>query len=84
MRFLIIFFAAAMALSCTDNVNSPKPNANRANSNTTKPASLPVDGYVVVKVYPHDPKAFTEGLFYYDGFLYESTGQEGRCRNYCC
>jgi glutaminyl-peptide cyclotransferase len=27
-------------------------------------------------VYPHDPKAFTEGLFFKDGFLYESTGQE--------
>jgi glutaminyl-peptide cyclotransferase len=28
----------------------------------------------VVHVYPHDPRAFTEGLFYLDGFLYESTG----------
>jgi glutaminyl-peptide cyclotransferase len=28
-----------------------------------------------VNTYPHDPKAFTEGLFYHDGFLYESTGQ---------
>jgi len=26
--------------------------------------------------YPHDPTAFTEGLFYLDGFLYESTGLE--------
>jgi glutaminyl-peptide cyclotransferase len=33
---------------------------------------------VVVKTYPHDPKAFTEGLFYHDGFLYESTGQNGK------
>jgi glutamine cyclotransferase len=34
-------------------------------------------GYQVVHTYPHDPKAFTEGLFYLDGFLYESTGIEG-------
>ncbi len=27
--------------------------------------------------YPHDPQAFTEGLFYLHGFLYESTGLEG-------
>ena len=27
--------------------------------------------------YPHDPQAFTQGLFYKDGFLYESTGLEG-------
>lgn len=32
----------------------------------------------LVKTYPHDPTAFTEGLFYLDGALYESTGQPGR------
>ena len=46
--------------------------------NTAKPAALPVYGYEIVKTYPHDPKAFTQGLFFHDGFLYESTGQEGR------
>lgn len=35
-------------------------------------------GYTVVKAYPHDVGAFTEGLFWRDGFLYESTGLEGR------
>jgi glutamine cyclotransferase len=35
-------------------------------------------GYEVVHTYPHDPAAFTEGLFYLDGFLYESTGMEGQ------
>src|SRR5262249_18023938 len=34
-----------------------------------------VSSYEIVHTYPHDPKAFTEGLFYHDGFLYESTGQ---------
>ena len=32
----------------------------------------------VVKIYPHDPEAFTEGLFFLDGALYESTGLEGQ------
>lgn len=41
-------------------------------------ASVPVYGYTVVHTYPHDPNSFTEGLFYQDGFLYESTGLEGR------
>ena len=41
-------------------------------------ADLPVDGYEVVRAYPHDPGAFTEGLFYKDGYLYEATGLEGR------
>ena len=31
----------------------------------------------IVKTFPHDPKAFTEGLFYDRGFLYESTGRNG-------
>ncbi|MFN0277289.1 MAG: glutaminyl-peptide cyclotransferase [Pyrinomonadaceae bacterium] len=77
MRFLMIFFTAAMMFGCTGDVNSPRPNVNAVNSNTAKTSPLPVDGYVVVKTYPHDPKAFTQGLFYHDGFLYESTGHEG-------
>ena len=37
-----------------------------------------VDGYRVVNVYPHDSNAFTQGLIYSDGFLFESTGLKGR------
>jgi glutamine cyclotransferase len=33
--------------------------------------------YSVVKVYPHDTSAFTEGLVFDGGFLYESTGLKG-------
>jgi glutaminyl-peptide cyclotransferase len=33
--------------------------------------------YRVIKSYPHDPDAYTQGLFYKDGFLYEGTGQNG-------
>jgi glutaminyl-peptide cyclotransferase len=35
-------------------------------------------GYEVVHEYPHDPEAFTQGLIYNDGFLYESTGMRGQ------
>ncbi len=35
-------------------------------------------GYEVVHEYPHDPEAFTQGLIYRDGFLYESTGLLGQ------
>jgi len=41
-------------------------------------AALPVSGFKVVATYPHDPGAYTEGLFYLDGWLYESTGMQGR------
>lgn len=33
-------------------------------------------GYRVIHAYPHDREAFTQGLFYYKGLLYEGTGQE--------
>ena len=41
-------------------------------------APIPVYDAIVVHMYPHDPEAFTQGLLYHDGFLYESTGLHGR------
>jgi glutaminyl-peptide cyclotransferase len=41
-------------------------------------AAVPVYGFVVKNTYPHDPQAFTQGLFIKDGQLYESTGQKGQ------
>jgi len=41
-------------------------------------AAVPTYGYTVVRSYPHDTQAFTEGLLYRDGFLYESTGLNGK------
>ncbi len=33
-------------------------------------------GYEVINSYPHDPAAFTQGLLFHQGILYESTGLE--------
>jgi glutamine cyclotransferase len=41
-------------------------------------SKAPKYGYTVVRSYPHDPKAFTQGLEYFQGFLYEGTGMKGR------
>lgn len=35
-------------------------------------------GWTLVRSYPHDSRAFTQGLLYHDGLLYESTGQVGQ------
>jgi glutaminyl-peptide cyclotransferase len=40
--------------------------------------SIPILGVKILKTYPHDPHAFTQGLEYFDGFLYESTGETGQ------
>jgi glutaminyl-peptide cyclotransferase len=58
MRFLIAVAAIAAAVS------NPAARAG----------SIPEYGYRVVHAYPHDPEAFTQGLFYLNGFLYEGTG----------
>lgn len=36
------------------------------------------DSYRIVRTYPHDRQAYTQGLLYQDGHLYESTGRNGR------
>ncbi len=39
--------------------------------------SVPVYTYEILNVYPHDAGAFTQGLVFEDGFLYEGTGLSG-------
>ncbi|MBK7933726.1 MAG: glutaminyl-peptide cyclotransferase [Acidobacteria bacterium] len=77
MRLLILTISLGLSLACSSPANNTKPNANTPAPKTPQ-AALPVYGYEVVNVYPHDQKAFTQGLIFHNGFLYESTGQEGR------
>lgn len=42
------------------------------------PAPIPRFTVEVVGRYPHDARAFTQGLVWHDGSLFESTGKEGR------
>lgn len=44
----------------------------------TAPDAAPVQGYRIVATFPHDPGAFTQGLLWRDGRLYESTGLIGQ------
>ncbi len=44
----------------------------------TPPLAPGTYSYQVVHTYAHDPKAFTQGLIYVDGHLYESTGLNGQ------
>ena len=43
----------------------------------TPTATVTNYSYSIINTYPHDTNAFTEGLFFADGFLYESTGING-------
>ena len=46
----------------------------------SRQGDLPVAGYELVKTYPHDINAFTQGLEFADGVLYEGTGKYGQSR----
>ncbi len=39
---------------------------------------IPVYTYFIVNKVPHDFNAYTQGLVFSDGFLYESTGRRGQ------
>ena len=62
----------AAAIACAQTGPSPTP----AEAQSQKPAII--YGFVLVDSFPHDPAAFTQGLLFRDGFLYESTGLNGR------
>jgi len=47
-------------------------------SSTAVERHTPVYGYRIVHSYPHDRAAFTQGLEYRGGFLYEGTGLKGQ------
>ncbi|MBX3291797.1 MAG: glutaminyl-peptide cyclotransferase [Acidobacteria bacterium] len=81
MRKLMLLLFALMFTACSQSGPAAPANGTASNTNATAPAkkeSVPVYTFEIVKTHPHDPQAFTQGLFYHDGFLYESTGQEGR------
>ncbi|HXS37740.1 MAG TPA: glutaminyl-peptide cyclotransferase [Flavipsychrobacter sp.] len=71
----LIFISFLLLLAACNNQNKPA-SANEENTQPT--ISVPaVISYHIVNEYPHDTAAFTEGLQYLNGNLYESTGQYG-------
>ncbi len=54
--------------------------SKRVNSSFEVLAKNPpeVYDYKIINSYPHDESAYTQGLEYYNGFLYETTGKNGQ------
>jgi len=56
----------------------PGGNKKENNSFEVLPENEPaIYDYKIINEYPHDAKAYTQGLEYHNGFLYETTGQRG-------
>lgn len=75
---LLPTLAILLATACKDSSNS-SGSGTAGNQAADRPTVLvPVQmPYQVLQQYPHDTKAFTEGLEWHNGALYESTGQYG-------
>jgi glutaminyl-peptide cyclotransferase len=69
IRAVAALLVAAVAAAACASVAPPGPSQS---------GTIPSIDYTVVRIYPHDPDAFTQGLLFHDGFLFESTGRNGR------
>jgi glutamine cyclotransferase len=78
MGYAVSMAAAALAgtLLVADVLGAA--GATQAARAQARQADPPVSSYKVVKIYPHDRAAFTQGLVYLDGVLYEGTGLNGK------
>ncbi len=61
----------------TETPTVPPPTSTVAAPRSTA-SNAPIYTFEVVETYPHDPAAFTQGLLYEDGILYEGTGLRGQ------
>ena len=75
-RPLLVLALALVSLQCNGGTGANLP-ANTAPANTAANAAPVNYGYEVVNTWPHDADAFTQGLIFAEGKLYESTGQVG-------
>lgn len=67
----LLLISAVLFASCG---NSPAIPKNTPANNTAPKAAVPAYAYDIVKTHPHDPAAFTQGLVFHNGFIYEGTG----------
>jgi glutamine cyclotransferase len=68
--------AVSLALAACNSGGASTAETQRSNPMTVA-SRVPIYTYEVIKAYPHDTKAFTQGLIFHQGLLYESTGMNG-------
>lgn len=72
--------AAALAGLALSSGNAPAGTPQPFPSIPPAGSIAPRYTYQIVRQFPHDPDAFTQGLEFVDGALYEGTGLEGHSR----
>ena len=73
MRLYFLIFIVTLMTACSEAADNKNSNSgsNASPKTTEKVAEYT---YEIVKTYNHDTSAFTQGLVFYNGFLYEGTG----------
>lgn len=83
LRIYFVILLTILTLACDSKPENSNNSIASNGSNSTvsnsaeKTSEVPVYTYEIVKTYKHDSKAFTQGLVFHNGFLYESTGENG-------
>ena len=67
-----------IACSSSDPTDRHNTTVKAPEINDGADIGIPRYTYNIVDTYPHDPEAFTQGLVYSNGFLFESTGLHGQ------
>ncbi|MFA5364800.1 MAG: glutaminyl-peptide cyclotransferase [Candidatus Bathyarchaeia archaeon] len=75
---VVVLAACSVTLVLLNNNPDDSPNSLDWNGETGAESELLHYTYNVVNVYPHDETAFTQGLVYANGTLYEGTGLHGQ------
>ena len=73
--WFLILLGAVFVYSCS---HFPKSQVSSNSGDFTTFNIIPIYTYRIVNAYPHDHNAFTQGLVFENGFLYEGTGLRGR------
>src|SRR5215210_8771917 len=74
MNLKHLFTIVLLFLIAACSSNTPGPEVDRDIIPVSLPAPQPIT-FTVDAVYPHDNKAFIQGLEFYNGKLYEGTGE---------
>ena len=79
MRYLSRLFVLLLTFFFCTGLEPATAELRKSSSfSLLKITKAPISTINIVNIFPHDPESFTEGLVYHQGYLYESTGLNGK------
>jgi glutamine cyclotransferase len=78
LKFILSLTVTIILIACSAGQMTSRPQEVSGNDRTKSPAGANTFTYEVIKTYPHDPEAYTQGLVFHEDVLFESTGLNGR------